>query len=90
MQDRKVVLAIVGTLGAAALVALVGMVLLAWTGKPQPDGLVPIATGALGALAALLASTRTTSEQPQPVQVANEPGDPVPVAEQPRQPKAAK
>lgn len=88
MQDRKVVLAVVVGLIAATLTATLGLIFLAATGETVPDGLVPIATGALGALAGLLASTRT-SDQPQPVQVANEPGDPVPVAEQPK-PKVAK
>jgi len=56
------------TLGLIVVVVagLVGVVILAATSHPVPDVLGNITTTALGALAALLVSTRTGAEPPPP------------------------
>jgi len=50
---------VIVALGVVALVGMVGMVALAWAGRPV-DGLTPLVATAVGALASILA--RTTGE----------------------------
>jgi hypothetical protein len=45
---------IVGCLGAAVLLSGAGYVLLAMCGKPTPEALIALGTGALGALSSFL------------------------------------
>lgn len=70
VADRLVVLAVVGFLGGTAVLGVAGLVFLVWTGATA-DQLTPVVAlvgPALGALGALLASTRTA----QPIQAAAE------------------
>lgn len=70
---------------ALALVVVGGLgsiVFLASTQTPIPDALDRLVFSALGAISALLVSTRGTTgeeETPTPVEVMNEPTSPVPV-----------
>lgn len=61
VADRLVVLAVVGLLGAVAVFGVLGLVFLIWSGTPaeQLTPVVALIGPALGALGALLASTRT-------------------------------
>ncbi len=52
---------IVITLAAVAVGGLLGIVLLAATGKTVPEGLVALASAAVGAMAGLLAPSPTNS-----------------------------
>jgi hypothetical protein len=54
-SDAWVYRLVVGALGLAALLAVGGTVLLAFSGKAVPEALVAIASAAVGALAGLLA-----------------------------------
>lgn len=63
VADRIVVLAVVTALGAIGVLGTLGIVFLIWTGAPA-DTLTPVVAlvgPATGALAALLASTRTAT-----------------------------
>lgn len=63
VADRAVVLAVVTALGAIGVLGTLGIVFLVWTGAPA-DTLTPVVAlvgPATGALAALLASTRTSA-----------------------------
>ena len=75
MTDRKIVLAVVVTLGFLAVTSLVGIVMLAVLEKPVPDVLQNVGIGSMSAVAALLAKTSTS--ETQPVSVENPPSDPV-------------
>jgi hypothetical protein len=59
MTERTVVLGVVALLGTGMMAALAGVVYLSVNGVAVPDTLSNMATAALGALSALLASTRT-------------------------------
>lgn len=83
MTDRRVVLIVVIMLG---VFALGGLAALTWLvhGKTPGDQLAIIAGPmgvALGALSAVLVSTRTADGPPQAVNVVNPPADPIPVEE---------
>lgn len=60
MTSRLTVLVVVIGLGLIALATVVGGLLLAAGGKPIPDSIVTIGASASGALAGVLASTRST------------------------------
>lgn len=83
MTDRKVVLIVVLMLG---VFALGGLAALAWLihGK-TPGSELAIISGpmgvALGALAAVLVSTRTTEDPPQNVQVVNAAAEAIPTTD---------
>lgn len=64
--DRRNVTLVIATLAGLGLVALAGGIILAAMDKPVPEQLWLIATGALSALAALLASTRSSEPLPPP------------------------
>jgi hypothetical protein len=67
LPDKTVVRIVVGGLAAALLLCIVGTIVMIETGK-DPKDILPLATGALGALAGVLA--RTSSEQSgDPIQV---------------------
>lgn len=81
MTDRKTVLAVVYLLGAFLLLSLGGVIYLVAI-EQQADRIALVATPmgtALGALAAILVSTRSTNDQPMAVNVVNPPAKPVPV-----------
>ena len=77
MTDGRIPLIVVVTLAVVVVLGEAAMAYLAFTGTAIPDQLDRIATLAIGALAAILATTRGTD--PAPVQVMNEPDEPVPV-----------
>jgi len=58
-QDRRTVLAVVLGLVLLASLALAGAIYLAAVKTPVPDLLGYVVTGGLGALSAMLATTRT-------------------------------
>lgn len=85
MTDTFTVRAVVLMLGLFALLGLGGLVWLVDHGV-DGDQLAIIAgpTGtALGALGAVLVSTRSAGDPPQPVHITNPPAAPVPVEEVP-------
>lgn len=85
MQDRKVVLAVIGSTLVLGVLAVAGGIFLAWSrGVALDAALVGIAGTALGVLGTLLASTKTTPDEPTSVQIDQPAGDPVPVAETPK------
>lgn len=59
MTDRRTVLAVALGLVLIALAGVAGITLLAFTDHQAPEVLGNVTVGALGALAALLASTRS-------------------------------
>jgi hypothetical protein len=80
MSDRRIPLIVVATL---ALVVVLGATFegyLAAAHTPIPDQLDRLVVGCLGALSAILATTRADV---QPVQVMNKEADAVPVEPQP-------
>jgi len=64
MTDRKVVLVVAVALSVLAFTGFVGLIYLAAVNRPPPDQLGTLTAGAVGAIAALLVSTR--SEPPGP------------------------
>lgn len=79
--DTKVVLTVVRAVALALVASIAAIVLLAMLGKTIPDGLGDVAQGALVAISALLARTSSSPDQPQPVTVENEADAPVPTVE---------
>lgn len=79
-SDKFSVRAVVVVLGAVVLVVVLGEVWLASTGTSIPDSLDRLGFAALGAVGAMLAKTSTG---PADVVVQNEPGQPVPVDDNP-------
>jgi hypothetical protein len=86
--DRFAVRAVVIFLGVAVLIGLALGGYLAANDHTVPDFIVATVSGALGALAGILASTRG-SDEPTPVNVVNVPADPVPVDTTPAPAKKA-
>lgn len=67
MTDRRIVLAVVLILGGNSVIGTLGMAVLAYQEKKIPTELVAVTTGAIGAVGALLVSTRTrTDDDPPP------------------------
>lgn len=65
-QDRRVVLVVIMLIGAITLLALAGVVALLWRDKPTTAIAIPagfVGTG-LGALSAMLVSTRSAPPAP--------------------------
>ncbi len=54
-SDKVVYRIVVGSLGAAVLIALMGSIILVALGKESPDVLVALGSASVGALAGLLA-----------------------------------
>lgn len=81
--DRLIVRIVVFTLAIVAVGGFVVLALCALTHTTVPDALDRYSFGALTALMALLSKTSTAPDEPQPVEVVNEPADPVPVKEPP-------
>lgn len=83
MTNKGTVFLVVVFLGVATLLGMGGLIWLVGTTDVKDAALLAIVAGptgtALGALATLLASTRTEAGPPAPVVVANAPTDPVPV-----------
>jgi hypothetical protein len=86
--DRFAVRAVVIFLGIAVLLGIALGGYLAANDHNVPDFIVATVSGALGALGALLASTRN-SDEPTPVNVVNAAVDPVPVDTTPAPAKKA-
>ena len=59
MTDKRTVLAVVVLLGLVALASLAGAVVLIAFDKAVPDGIWTTGSAAVGALAAVLATTRS-------------------------------
>jgi hypothetical protein len=74
--DQQVVRDVVRSMAGVLFICVAGILALAWAGKGVPDVITNIASGALGSLGTLLASTRSSPER---VVVANPANDPVPV-----------
>jgi hypothetical protein len=83
MTSKGTVLLVVAFLGVATLMGMGGLIWLVGTTDVKDAGLLAVVAGptgtALGALATLLASTRTEASPPVPVQVQNGPDAAVPV-----------
>lgn len=81
MTDSKVVMTVIVFLGLFALAGLGGVVwLISVAADASSVAVVAGLTGtALGSVGTMLASTRTTVEAAQPVNVVNTAADPVPV-----------
>ena len=71
---------VVRFLGAFSIVGLVGLLLLAGLDKAVPEGLLTLVASAVGAVGAILSSTRNVQD-PQPVHVTNTPKEALPVEE---------
>jgi hypothetical protein len=84
VNDQKTVRLVIIMLGLVGLCVVIGGIVLAIDGKTVPDALIAIGAGAVASVGSILAHTSTN--EPQPVVVANLPVDPVPVAEQPAKP----
>jgi hypothetical protein len=85
MTDIRIVRMVVLFLGVFCLGSLTAMSWLIHGKTPGAELAIiagPMGT-ALGALGAVLVSTRTTNEAPQPVSVTNTAADPIPVEETP-------
>lgn len=82
MTDRFTVRAVVCFLGVGMLVGLVGLIWLVGKTDIKDAGLLAVIAGptgtALGALGAVLVSTRTTDGPPAEVKVVNDDRDAVP------------
>lgn len=87
MTSKGTVFLVVTFLGVATLMGMGGLIWLVGTTDVKDAALLAIVAGptgtALGALATLLASTRTEQGAPVPVQVQNDRTEAVPVAPQP-------
>ena len=64
MKKCNTPLTVVKFIGACAIVSIISIALLAYQGKAVPDSLSNVAVGALAALGAILANTKTTPETP--------------------------
>lgn len=62
MTDQRVVLVVVLSLAATALTGLVGSLVLAGMGRPVPGEVIALSSGSAGALASILARTRTRGD----------------------------
>ena len=80
MTDHRTVRLVIGLVGAIAVTSGLFVSVLAYQAKDIPEGLLAIATTALGALTSMLVSTRGGND-PQPVVVQQPEGEPVPVEE---------
>lgn len=80
MTDRKVFTILVGTLGAALLICVIGVIVLAATGHPVDDILKQAITGLITGLLGIFTRTPASSES-TPVHVVNDTRDPVPTVE---------
>lgn len=67
MADRFTLRTVVAILGAVALLGVAGMFWLAHDGKDIPDALNSLTSGAVGAVAALLARTSVDPEDRGPI-----------------------
>lgn len=76
-MNARLSLIVAGGLVLFGLIALAGVIVLPVVGAEVPGVLENLASGALGALAALLA--RVGGDEPQKVQVTNQPHEAVPV-----------
>lgn len=65
-RNPFVCLAIVVMLGVAALVSIVGIILIAMAGQPVPSSLVAISSSAVGAIAGALAMAPNIMTVPHP------------------------
>lgn len=74
--DRTTIRLVTVSLAVLAVASLAGIVFLSATSHPIPDVLQNVVIGAMSALAALLASTKS-----EPLQVTAPPDQPVPVVE---------
>lgn len=81
MNDQKTVRLVIIMLGLIGVAVVVGGIVLAIDSKTVPDALVAIGAGAVASVGSILAHTSTN--EPQPVVVANLPAEPVPVADVP-------
>jgi hypothetical protein len=81
MTDSRVVTLVVYFLGALAALGLGGVIFLVGTNHTTEEVSIVVALAGppIGALGTLLASTRSGPAEVQPVVVANEDTDPVPV-----------
>ena len=64
MTDTLTIRLVVLVLGGVALLTVIGGILLALNDKQLPDALVAIGSGAVGAVAALLARTASSTAAP--------------------------
>ena len=81
MTDRFTIRVVVFALAFAVLGGLAALAYLSFTGTMIPDQLDRLVTFLAGALTSVLATTRSTGEDAQPVTVQNQPSDPIPVEE---------
>lgn len=81
MNDQKTVRLVIIMLGLIGLSVVVGGIVLAIDSKTVPDAMIAIGAGAVASVGSILAHTSTN--EPQPVQVVNEPAEAVPVADVP-------
>jgi hypothetical protein len=87
-NERTTINLVVGLLGLAVLFGMGIGGYLAIDGKAVPDFIIATTSGAIGALASLLAQT-SSNQEPAPVNVVNDADDPVAVVEAPAPRKAA-
>jgi hypothetical protein len=83
LTDRFTVRVVVCVLGIGVLGGLAALAYLAMTQTAIPDQLDRLITFLAGGLASVLATTRSSGEEPQPVQVTNTTTDPVVVDQLP-------
>lgn len=69
MTSTRTVNLVVGFLGLTLIVLVGGIILLSWQEKPIDDALKTLAATNLGALGALLVSTRSVDPPPTPEEV---------------------
>ena len=69
MNDRFTIRTVTIFLGLFALSGMAGIVWLVHEGKPAPEGLLTLVAGSVGAMGAMLSSTRTHDAEPQAVTV---------------------
>lgn len=77
MPDKSTVNLVIFFLGVTGLLGLAGMGILAYQEKPIPGEGIAIVAGAIAAISAIL--SRTSGDNPQPVEIVNVPDEPVPV-----------
>ena len=82
MTDRRIFAILVGTLGFALLVCVIGVITLAALGKPVDDILKQAITGLITGLLGIFTRTPTPAES-TPVHVVNDERDSIPVTPQP-------
>lgn len=78
-MNARLSMIVAGGLVLFGLIALAGVIVLPVVGADVPGVLENLASGALGALAALLA--RVGGDEPQDVRITNRPAEAVPVEE---------